>query len=192
MTARSAANTHVFPSELGWMALAWSEQGLARLTFGHPSAAAAIASLDADGDWTTSRADELPKWVANLAERLASYSSGGDEQFDDVPLDLSHLTDFQRKVVAKCRRISRGKTRSYGELAVGVGSPGAARAVGSVMANNRFPIIIPCHRVVGAGGSIGGFSAPDGLDMKRRMLALEGVGEREPRKTRTTGRYVGR
>jgi methylated-DNA-[protein]-cysteine S-methyltransferase len=166
--------THVFPSELGWMALAWTDNGLVRFTFGHPSAAAAIASLDADGNWTTTRDGDLPRWVANLAERLASYAAGNVEQFDDVPLDLSHLTAFQRKVVAKCRQISRGKTRSYGELAAAVGAPGAARAVGSVMAKNRFPIIIPCHRVVGAGKSLGGFSAPDGLDMKRRMLALEG------------------
>ena len=157
------------------MALAWTENGLARLTFGHPSAAAAIASLDADGDWTTTRAWDLPRWVANLAERLASYAAGNAERFEDVPLDLSHLTAFQRKVVAKCRQISRGKTRSYGDLAAGVGAPGAARAVGSVMAKNRFPIIIPCHRVVGAGKSLGGFSAEGGLDTKRRMLALEGI-----------------
>jgi methylated-DNA-[protein]-cysteine S-methyltransferase len=154
--------------------LAWTENGLARFTFGHPSAAAAIASLEADSDWTTSRAGDLPPWVADLAARLADYAAGEEVRFDDVPLDLSHLTAFQRKVVTHCRRIGRGKTRSYGELAAACGSPGAARAVGSVMAKNRFPIIIPCHRVVGAGKSLGGFSAPDGLDMKRRMLALEG------------------
>jgi methylated-DNA-[protein]-cysteine S-methyltransferase len=175
MPTSPTANSHVFPSELGWMALAWTDKGLARFTFGHPSAAAAIASLDADGNWTTTRSGDLPKWVANLAERLASYAAGKAEQFDDVPLDLSHLTAFQRKVVSKCRQISRGKTRSYGDLAARVGAPGAARAVGSVMAKNRFPIIIPCHRVVGAGKSLGGFSAEGGLDLKRRMLALEGI-----------------
>jgi methylated-DNA-[protein]-cysteine S-methyltransferase len=173
MSAPVCENAHVFPSELGWMALAWTEKGLARFTFGHPSAAAAIASLNADDDWTATRSEALPKWVANLAERLASYAAGNTEQFDDVPLDLSHLTAFQRKVVAKCRQISRGKTRSYGELAAAIGAPGAARAVGTVMAKNRFPIIIPCHRVVGAGKSLGGFSAEGGLGLKRRMLALE-------------------
>src|SRR5512145_428349 len=61
MSAPACANAHVFPSELGWMALAWTDKGLARFTFGHPSAAAAIASLDADGDWTTTRAEALPK-----------------------------------------------------------------------------------------------------------------------------------
>ena len=189
MPGTSAVQTHVFPSNLGWMAMAWTVNGLARFTFGHPSAAAAIASLEADAEWTTARTDTLPKWVANLADRLASYAAGDKAQFDDVPLDLSPLTAFQRRVVAKCRKIGRGKTRSYGELAAAVGAPGAARAVGSVMAKNRFPIIIPCHRVVGAGQSLGGFSAPDGLDMKRRMLALEGVVDTKPRKTRLVQSY---
>ena len=184
MPESSAARTHVFPSDLGWMALAWSEKGLVRLTFGHPSAAAAIASLEADAEWTTTSAGDLPPWVADLADRLVGYTAGDEVRFGDVPLDLSHLTAFQRKVVTHCRRIGRGKTRSYGELAASVGAPGAARAVGSVMAKNRFPIIIPCHRVVGAGKSLGGFSAPDGLDMKRRMLALEGVSDKKPRGSR--------
>ena len=177
-------DSHVFPSDIGWMALAWTEKGLARLTFGHPSAAAAIASLEADADWTTTCAGDLPPWVVDLAERLAGYAGGEEVRFDDVPLDLSHLTAFQRKVITHCRKIGRGKTRSYGELAAACGSPGAARAVGSVMAKNRFPIIIPCHRVVGAGKSLGGFSAPDGLDMKRRMLALEGVTDKKSRTMR--------
>lgn len=182
--------THVFPSELGWMALAWTDKGLIRFTFGHPSAAAAIASLDADVDWATTRADALPKWVHELSERLASYAAGDEVRFDDVPLDLSHLTAFQRKVIAKCRQISRGKTRSYGDLAAAVGAPGAARAVGTVMAKNRFPIIIPCHRVVGAGQSLGGFSAPHGLDMKRKMLALEGHAIENPSPSKKRAKFA--
>src|SRR4029453_16481188 len=118
--------------------------------------------------------------------RLQSYAAGNDERFDDVPLDLSHLSAFQTRVVRACRSISRGRVRSYSDLAAAAGSSGAARAVGSVMAKNRFPIIIPCHRVVGAAGSLGGFSARDGVNTKRRMLELEGVPERRPRKTRNT------
>src|SRR5262245_516481 len=132
------SGTHVFPSSLGWMALVWSGDRLLRLTFGHPSAAAAVASLEADGEWTTSNSGRAPVWIAKLAERLQSYSAGIDEQFADVPLDLSHLSEFQSRVVRACRRISRGHVKSYGELAVAAGSPAAARAVGSVMAKNRF------------------------------------------------------
>lgn len=187
-TTTATASLHVFPTNLGWMALAWTERGLSRLTFGHPSAAAAIASLEADSHWATTDSRDLPGWVEELVGRLASYAAGSEVRFDDVLLDLSHLTPFQRKVVSRCRRIGRGRTRSYGELAAAIGSPGAARAVGSVMAKNRYPIIIPCHRVVGSAGSLGGFSAEGGMNLKRRMLALEGYGEDKPLRARRTQR----
>jgi methylated-DNA-[protein]-cysteine S-methyltransferase len=186
--------THVFASEMGWMALAWNGESLTRFTFGHPSAAAAIASLEADEGWTTSGSKAAPKWIAELAGRLQSYAAGNDECFDDVPLDLSHLSAFQTRVVRTCRRIGRGRVRSYGELAAAAGAPGAARAVGNVMAQNRYPIIVPCHRVVGSAGSLGGFSARDGISMKRRMLEKEGaeVGpskSRKKQKIKTTMAY---
>ena len=166
---------HTFPSELGWMAVTWADGRLVRLTFGHPSAASATASLEADLDSPVHQADEIPTWIAELASRLQSYAAGNVERFDDVPLDLRHLSDFQARVVRACRKIGRGRVRSYGELAAAAGSPGASRAVGSTMARNRFPIIIPCHRVVAAGGSLGGFSAREGVNLKRRMLELEGA-----------------
>jgi methylated-DNA-[protein]-cysteine S-methyltransferase len=171
----TATATHVFPSELGWMALAYRGERLMRLTFGHPSAAAAIADLQQGDDWTTSDGDALPAWVADLVRRLQSYAAGGDESFADVPLALDDLSPFQRRVVRACRGIRRGKVRTYGELAAAAGSPGAARAVGNVMARNRLPIVVPCHRVVGSAGALGGFSARDGISMKQRMLALEGA-----------------
>ena len=98
---------------------------------------------------------------------------GEPVDFADVPLALDHLTPFGRRVIAACRRFLGDSTRSYGELAAECGSPGAARAVGSVMAKNRYPLIVPCHRVLAAGGELGGYSAPDGLKMKRRLLAME-------------------
>jgi len=168
-------NTHVFPSDLGWMALTWAGEWLTRVTFGHPSAAAVISSLEVEDNWAATEPVNAPKWIAQLAVRLQSYAAGKAEEFDDAPLELSHLSPFQKKVVQACRRIKRGKVRSYGELAAAAGSPGAARAVGSVMSRNRFPIIVPCHRVIASGRLLGGFSARDGLNMKRRMLALEGV-----------------
>src|SRR3954469_16556206 len=179
-----ASGMHVFPSELGWMALAWRDEQLTRLAFGHPSAAAAIASLEGDGDWTTADAQRVPAWVQTLVERLQSYAAGNEECFDDIVVELSHLSAFQQRVVRACRRIHRGRVRSYGELAAAAGSPSAARAVGNVMAQNRFPIIVRCHRVVGSAGALGGFSARDGISMKRRMLEMEGAEIRGPRKTR--------
>jgi methylated-DNA-[protein]-cysteine S-methyltransferase len=175
--------THVFPSELGWFAIVWSGEQLKQLTFGHPSAAAAIASMDVNG-FAATDSKSAPKWVAELAARLQSYAAGNDERFDDVPLDLSHLTAFQNRVVRACRKISRGRVRTYGELAAVAGAEGAARAVGNCMAKNRFPIIVPCHRVVGSAGSLGGFSARDGISMKQRMLDMEGATIRKPVKSR--------
>jgi methylated-DNA-[protein]-cysteine S-methyltransferase len=133
--------------------------------------------------WTTSNGKAVPKWVAEIAERLQSYAAGNDECFDDVAVDLTHLSAFQNRVVRACRNIDRGRVRSYGDLAAAAGAPGAARAVGNVMAQNRYPIIVPCHRVVGSAGSLGGFSARDGINMKRRMLEMEGaeVGSRQSR-----------
>jgi methylated-DNA-[protein]-cysteine S-methyltransferase len=92
-----------------------------------------------------------------------------------VPIVLTGLTDFQQRVVRECRRIPYGHTLAYGELAVRAGSPHAARAVGGVMARNRIALVIPCHRVVGSAGKLGGYSAPDGIRMKTRLLELEGA-----------------
>ena len=105
---RHDSGTHVFVSELGWMAVTWSGDKLTRFTFGHPSAAAAIASLESDGEWTSSEKNAAPKWIAELAARLQSYAAGHAEQFDDVAVDLSHLSAFQNRVVRACRRIGRG------------------------------------------------------------------------------------
>ena len=159
-----------FPSELGWMAFVREDRILKALSFGHPSQAAALAPLALPDS-----AEHLPNADDELVGRLQCYAAGEPDDFRDVELDLGHLTGFQQQVVAHCRRIRWGSTLSYGELAARAGSGGAARAVGSVMACNRYPLIVPCHRVVGSGGSLGGYSAPDGLRMKRRLLTLEGA-----------------
>lgn len=170
-------------TQLNWMALAWRDDVLVANVFGYPSrrlAELALARIPrmpqpfcrvaAEG-----QADELPKWAGSLIARLQLFAAGDRVDFDDVPLSVDHLTTFGARVIAACRAIPWGETRSYGELAAECGSPGAARAVGSVMAKNRYPLIVPCHRVLAAGGDLGGYSAPDGLVMKRRLLAMEGA-----------------
>jgi methylated-DNA-[protein]-cysteine S-methyltransferase len=109
----------------------------------------------------------------DLVARLADYLAGSDVHLCDVELDLSWATPFQQAVAHALRRIPRGEVVTYGELAALAGYPGAARAVGSFCAHNRFALLVPCHRVVGAGG-LGGYGAT-GLAVKRRLLALEGV-----------------
>ncbi|HUE72202.1 MAG TPA: methylated-DNA--[protein]-cysteine S-methyltransferase [Pirellulaceae bacterium] len=168
--ASELRHSYVFPTECGWMAVCWTGPLLRGFTLGHPSAAAALATLGDGADPT----DSPPAFVRRLAERIQAYASGVRDDFRDVPLDLSHLTEFQQRVVEQCRRIRPGQTLSYAELAAQAGYPGAARAVGNTMARNRFPIVVPCHRVVGAGGTIGGFSAPSGISLKQKLLVLEG------------------
>jgi len=172
------SEAYVFPSDLGWIAVCWTGQALEGFTLGHPSAQAAAAATSA----ICAISSNPPEFVLRLAERIQSYAAGTDEDFSDVPLDLSHLTEFQRRVVKECRRIRVGQTLSYADLAAKAGSPGAARAVGNTMARNRFPIVVPCHRVIGSAGSLGGFSAPSGISLKRRMLDLEAASRK--RKTR--------
>lgn len=160
----------LFSTQLGWSAAVWCETGLCELKFGYPTPAAALNGLSHHLE-----PNSPPKSLRPLIARLQRFAQGrGDDDFLDVALETGHLTEFGRSVTARCRQIACGQTLSYGELAEAAGYPGAARAVGSVMRRNRWPLIVPCHRVIAAGGNLGGFSAPAGLDMKRRLLQLEG------------------
>lgn len=165
----------VFPTDLGWFALWGGEKVVYGLAIGHPAQqsaenAARRRIADEVGAGEVSVAD----WHPALRRRLERFALGEHDSFQDVTVALPPLTAFQRDVLAATRRIDFGQTRSYAELADEAGHARAARAVGNVMAGNRVPVIIPCHRVVASGGKWGGFSAPQGVDLKRRMLDLEG------------------
>jgi methylated-DNA-[protein]-cysteine S-methyltransferase len=108
-----------------------------------------------------------------LAERVVAHFGGGRDSFEDVELDLEGYTAFQQAVVGTLRRVPFGEVVTYGELAALSGYPNAQRAAGSVCAQNRFPLIVPCHRVVAANG-IGRYG-PSGVGYKRRLLELERV-----------------
>jgi methylated-DNA-[protein]-cysteine S-methyltransferase len=111
--------------------------------------------------------------LEELVERFLAFFAGEDADFTDIPIDLGWATPFQHAVAAAVRAVRRGEVVSYGELAALAGYPGAARAAGTFCAHNRFMLILPCHRVVGATG-IGGYGSA-GPETKRRLLALEGV-----------------
>ena len=112
--------------------------------------------------------------MRHLQERIEAYFEGENVDFSTDPaVSLSGHGAFDQTVLATCRQIGPGHTVTYGQLAEEAGSPGAARAVGSVMARNPIPLIIPCHRVLRSDGSLGGFSAPGGIAVKQRMLELE-------------------
>jgi methylated-DNA-[protein]-cysteine S-methyltransferase len=110
---------------------------------------------------------------SELADRFRSYFAGDRPDFGDVRLDLVDYTPFQLAVVQTLRRVPYGEVVTYGEVAALAGYPNAQRAAGSVCAHNRFPLVVPCHRVVSAAG-IGSYG-PSGVEVKRRLLELEGV-----------------
>ena len=127
----------------------------------------------------------VPTWFPELLTYLQGYFScqlrpAGQPEFLDVwaywkpRLDLAVLTAFQLRVLSLVAQIPRGQVQTYGQIARTLGQPQAARAVGSALRANPWPILIPCHRVIGASGHLTGFTAPGGLDAKKRLLTLEG------------------
>lgn len=139
----------------------------------------APAVLVADGvlppDVGPGGTDGVPPWVAAVVTDLRAALVGEDVDLGRVPVDLGGLTGTARAVYEHVRGIPRGRTSSHGEVAAAVGRPGGARAVGAAMGANPVPLLVPCHRVVGADGRMVGFSGPGGVASKRRLLELEGA-----------------
>lgn len=169
-------------SDLGGLAVAVVAGEVSGVSFGQRSAAMAATALarrlssvdlaNSSRESVDAAGDDVDL-AEEVLELLRQFAAGDDVDLTPIRLSLGHLTPFQRRVIRTCRAIKRGELLSYGEVAAKAGSPGAARAVGQVMRTNRTPLIVPCHRVVAAGGKLGGFSAPQGLAMKRRLLKLE-------------------
>lgn len=117
-------------------------------------------------------ATESANCAKAFCEQVRDYFRG-QKSLWSVEIDWGNVTAFRCRVLEACRRIPFGCTASYADLARAAGSPGAARAVGSTMATNPLPLIVPCHRVLRSDGSLGGFSSPQGPSQKERMLKLE-------------------
>ncbi|WP_437194142.1 methylated-DNA--[protein]-cysteine S-methyltransferase [Planctomicrobium sp. SH527] len=169
MVNPSAQVLDVFSTQLGWMAIRGTPTGLSALTFGHDNAESALAALNETGEGLNKRGD----WVKGTRDLLKAFSRGEEVDLSEIPLDLTHRSPFEQRVRQQLLSVSYGQTISYKELAEASGSPKAARAVGTIMAKNPIPLVIPCHRVLGSGGRLGGYSAPSGLDMKRALLKME-------------------
>ena len=118
-------------------------------------------------------ADDDTELSRRIAARVRDHLGGAETEYGDIELDLSWCTDFQRALGRALRDVPWGEIVSYGELAALAGRPGAARAAGTFCAQNRFALVMPCHRVVSSTG-IGGYGA-SGVGLKRRLLALEGI-----------------
>lgn len=164
-------------TQLGGLAVGVIDGALASVAFGHKTAAAAQRDVRRQiRDIEPQASETMHRITANEAlELLVEYAAGEVVDLSGMPVYCYQRTEFQQRVIDACRQIPRGESLTYGELAAKVGNPGAARAVGTVMSSNRLPLVIPCHRVLGAGGCLGGYSARQGIAMKRRLLEMEDV-----------------
>ena len=152
----------------GYVGFLASDRGLRRVYLPARTAEALKRAIRKDARDATEDRRLLP----DLAGGLQRYFAGRSVKFD-VKLDWTDRSDFDAAVYHACRRIPYGRTRSYKQLAEQVGRPGAARAVGNAMRTTDCPIVVPCHRVLKSDGSLGGFSGPDGINTKRRLLQME-------------------
>ena len=170
-TTKRVLSATVFETALGPIGIVESAEGLVAVRIGYSSVCELAEVFDEQFD---------PAWTDHslIADRLAAFADGKRDLFADVALDTSHVTGgawtpFRASVTHACRQIGYGQIASYGDLAKRVGSHRASRAIGGVMSRNAWPIIVPCHRILSSGGGIGGFSAPQGIGFKRRLLDLE-------------------
>lgn len=162
----------LFDTPIGACAIAWSEAAIVGV----------LLPEDHGEGQTRSRmqrdvpdVEEIapPAWVAGVIERVRQLLEGGSDDLCDVPLDMGGVPEFNQRVYEIARAIPPGQTLSYGEVAMKLGEPGAARAVGQALGHNPFAPIVPCHRVLAAGKRPGGFSAGGGVTTKLRILQIE-------------------
>jgi methylated-DNA-[protein]-cysteine S-methyltransferase len=153
-----------FETELGRCGLRWSAAGITEVL---------MPGRRELADRARGSARAAPVWVHEAGALIAGLLAGERRDLTRIVLAEQGLDPFARRVFAATRGVSAGTTTTYGELARAVAQPGAARAVGTALARNPFPIIVPCHRVLAADGSLHGFSAPGGIATKQRILEIE-------------------
>jgi methylated-DNA-[protein]-cysteine S-methyltransferase len=167
----SAQRFVLFDTIIGRCGVAWGDRGLIGMQLPESSPGAVWARLRkrfpdaAEGEPTPE--------IEAVIERIRDLLAGGKDDLADIALDLDGQPTFNLRVYEIARAITPGETSTYGEVARAMGEPGAARAVGKALGENPWPIVVPCHRVLGASGNMGGFSAPGGAETKARLLTIE-------------------
>lgn len=159
----------LFDTSLGRCGLAWTRQGVSAVALPEPEDA--LVAYLTEFETVVGTPDALAQ---HAIDGIQALLDGSAADLSSVPVVLD-VSDFDRAVYDVTRSISRGSTLTYGAVAAEVGRPGGAQAVGGALGRNPVPVIIPCHRVLGAGREVGGFSAPGGASTKQRILAIEGV-----------------
>ncbi|MEV6908731.1 methylated-DNA--[protein]-cysteine S-methyltransferase [Amycolatopsis sp. NPDC051071] len=175
MTATGYA---VFGTAIGDCGIAWNERGVIAVQLPEGSEEKTRTRLTArlPEAVESTPTDEVQRAI----DGVVSLLGGKRTDLTGVELDYEGVPEFHHRVYEFIRSIPAGKTLTYGDIANSLGMPGGAQAVGQAMGRNPFPIIVPCHRVLAAGGKDGGFSARGGVATKRRMLVIEGALADEP------------
>lgn len=172
--AEKAQTYHVFETAGGYCGIAWNDIGITR--FQLPTRSADATERNVLRRVPGAERGEPSPAISEVIIAVQRYFDGEAIDFSNVALDLDGQDEFFRQIYHALRRVGWGHTTTYGSLAKALGAdPQAARDVGQAMAKNPVPLIIPCHRVLAAGGKVGGFSAPGGATAKVHMLELEGV-----------------
>ena len=163
----------LFDTAIGACGIAWSEDAIAGVQLPETTRDGTAQRLQRhNGPLPESPA---PAWVRGAIARIQALLQGARDDLADLPLDFSGVPEFHQRVYAVARAIPPGEVLTYGEVARRLGEPGASRAVGQALGHNPFAPVVPCHRVLAAGGRSGGFSAEGGALTKLRMLEIEGA-----------------
>lgn len=163
----------MFETPIGACGIAWSERGILATRLPEKDGERIKAALARRHPELAEAA--MPAPAAALAAQIAAHLNGARVDYSDVTFDQAGVGEWERGVYRAAAQIPHGETRTYGALARRLGRPEAAQAVGQALGRNPWPIVIPCHRILGADGKTGGFSAPGGAATKLRLLEIEGA-----------------
>jgi methylated-DNA-[protein]-cysteine S-methyltransferase len=162
-----------FDTVIGRCGIAWSAAGIVGVQLPESSEAAAMRQFARRFPGLAPA--RPPAAIEAAIARIVAFLAGAPDDFGSLSLDESGIGDFERAVYRAAQAIPAGATSTYGAIAAGLGDPRQARAVGQALGRNPWPIVVPCHRVTGADGKMGGFSAPGGRATKRKLLEMEGA-----------------
>ena len=150
---------HTFTTAIGPCSIWWEDETVTRFM---------LLTKDADSE-------PVPPWLDPLIARVQKHLREGGEDFADVAMAWAQVSPFQKRVYDAALKTKSGHTATYGDLAKAIGeAPAVSRAVGTALGQNPWPLLVPCHRFVGANGKMTGFSAPGGIDTKLKLLEIEG------------------
>lgn len=164
----------LFNTALGRCGIAWGARGIIAVSFPETDDEKTRAHLLRRAP-AAEESTAPPTDIARIVGDIVALFKGEARDLSLARLDLADVADFDRRVYALTLEVKPGETKTYGALARALGDVSLSRRVGQSLGRNPFPIIVPCHRVVGAGGVMTGFSAPGGTETKRKLLKIEGA-----------------